>query len=483
MAKWRFLTNYLVGYNFKDYVDVTNFCNNFSWSLDKDNIGGNLTFDSIMDFAEGRSHIALKKDDTTVFTGVVTQKQQDKGRGSYTAQDYSYFLNQDQIKPYQFNGEDAKSCIYNILEDNYIGGACMALNTRISKLYWGKKYIDIIKDILDLCKSETGDDIFCEMRSTVMWIDKISNIKKLDSTNCKYIMADDYSVTRSMEDMCNYVIVSNNPTSTESNTETSTESNSTTSTETTVPPTILATKTDDNNIQIFGRMSKILQVSGQNEAQARTTAQNYLNNFDATKREFTCTLLDVENGENIRPNRQIYIDINKYGVKGYYKIKSAQHTLNGNAHKIQITVDFSGATFVDTTDYGTEKSNNNFTSSGNSKADEIIAYAKQFLGVPYQHGGGNPPNSFDCSSFVAYVFNHFGYNLTPYTYDMVNEGTRVDINNLQPCDCVFFFNTGHVGMYIGNDQFIQAPHTGDVVKISTFSGYYAQNCNAAIRVL
>ncbi|RMD02734.1 NlpC/P60 family protein [Clostridium autoethanogenum] len=470
MAKWRFLTNYLVGYNFKDYVDVTNLCNNFSWSYDKDNIGGNITFDSIMDFAEGRSHIALKKDDTTVFTGVVTQKQQDKGKGSYTAQDYSFFLNQDQIKPYQFNGEDAKSCIYKILTDNYIGGACMALNTKISKLYWGKKYIDDIKDILNQCKAETGDDIFCEMRGTVMWIDKISNIKKLDSSNCKYIMADDYSVTRSMENMCNYVIVLNNSTST--------------STDSTTLPSILATLTDDKNIQIFGRMSKTLPVNGQNEAQARTTAQNYLNNFDATNREFTVTLLDVENGENIRPNRQIYIDISRYGVKGYYKIKSTQHTLNGNIHKIQITVDFSNATFVDTTDYGTEKSNStSSTSSGNSKADEIISYAKQFQGVPYQHGGGNPPSSFDCSSYVAYVFNHFGYNLTAYTYDMVNQGAKVSISDIQPCDLVFFFNTGHVGMYIGGNQFIHCPHTGDVVKISTFSGYYAQNCNAVVRVL
>ncbi|AGY77993.1 C40 family peptidase [Clostridium autoethanogenum] len=478
IGKWRFLTNYLVGYNFKDYVDVTSLCDNFSWSYDKDNIGGNLTFDSMMDFAEGRSHIALKVDDTTVFTGVVTQKQQDKGKGSYTVQDYSFFLNQDQIKVYQFNGEDAKSCIYKILTDNYIGGACMALSTKINNLYWGKKYIDIIKDILDKCKSETGDDIFAEIRGTVLWIDKISNIKKLDSSNCKYIMADDYNVTRNMENMCDYVIVSNNSTSTESNTD-----NATTSIETTVPPTILATKTDDNNIQIFGRMSKILQVNGQNEAQARTTAQNYLNAFDATNREVTVTLLDVENGENIRPNRQIYIDISRYGVKGYYKIKSAQHTLNGNVHKIQITVDFSGATFVDTTDYGTEKSTSgSSTSNGNNKADQIIAYAKQFLGVPYVWGG-KTPSGFDCSGFVAYVFNHFGYNLAAYTYDMVNQGTRVSMNDIQPADIVFFFNTGHVGMYIGNDQFIQAPHTGDVVKISTFSGYYAQNCNAAIRVL
>ena len=463
---WRFFTNYLVGQSFKGYTDVTKYCNNFSWADDKDTVALTLTFDSILDFAEGRSHLALKKGDVTVFTGVVTQKPQKKNSSSYTAQDYSFYLNKDQIKVYQFNGEDAKSCIYRILEDNNVGGACMTLNTKISKLYWGKTYIDIIKDILEQCKAEIGEDIFMEMRGTVLWIDKVSNLK----LNCKYIMGNDYTVTRNMENMCNYVIVSNSSTGSESG-------------ESTSPPSILATLRDDKNIQIFGRMSKILQVEGQNEAQARTTGQNYLNNFDATNREVTVTLLDVVNGENIRANRQMPLDISKYGVKGYYKIKNAQHTLKGGTHKVQVTIDFSGASFEDNTVYKTPTGSSIKASSGNSKADEIISYAKQFLGRPYEHGGGNPPNSFDCSSFVSYVFSHFGINLTAYTHGMVNQGTRVSISSIQPGDVLFFYNTGHCGIYIGGDQFIHAPHSGDVVKISTFSGSYASVCNAAIRVI
>jgi len=463
---WRFFTNYLVGHSYKDYIDVTKYCSNWAWTDDKDTIAQTLTFDSILDFAEGRSHIILKKGDKTIIAGVVTQKPQKKNSCNYTAQDYSFYLNKDQIKVYQFNGEDAKSCIYRILEDNNVGGACMTLNTKISKLYWGKTYIDIIKDILEQCKAEIGEDIFMEMRGTVLWIDKVSNLK----LNCKYIMGNDYTVTRNMENMCNYVIVSNSSTGSESG-------------ESTSPPSILATLRDDKNIQIFGRMSKILQVEGQNEAQARTTGQNYLNNFDATNREVTVTLLDVVNGENIRANRQMPLDISKYGVKGYYKIKNAQHTLKGGTHKVQVTIDFSGASFEDNTVYKTPTGSSIKASNGNSKADEIISYAKQFLGRPYEHGGGNPPNSFDCSSFVSYVFSHFGINLTAYTYDMINQGTRISISNIQPGDVLFFYNTGHCGIYIGNDQFIHAPHTGDVVKISTFSGSYSSVCNAAIRVI
>lgn len=461
MANWTLWTNYLVGIGTVEFRDITKYCNNYSWSDDKDTIAVTLTFDSILDLAEGRSHIILKKDDKVVLTMVVTQKPQKKNSSSYTAQDYSSYLNQDQINTYQFNGQNAKSCIYQILWDNGLTGACTTLNTKISKLYWGKTYMDIIKDILNQCSSEIGEDVVVEMRGTTLWIDKASNLK----LDCKYIMGNDYTVTRNMENMKNYVIVSNNATDG-------------------TAPTILATVKDDNNIKIFGRMSKILSVDNQTEAQARNTATNYLSNFNATNKEFTATLLDISGCEDIKANRKIYIDISKYGVKGYYKVKNAQHTLKSGTHKVQVTVDFSGVSFEEPASVASSNTTkSNSSNVGSSKADQIIAYAKQFLGRPYVHGGGNPPNSFDCSSFVAYVFNHFGYNLDAYTYTMIDQGTRVSIGNVKPCDMVFFYNTGHVGMYIGNDQFIQAPHTGDVVKISTFSGYYKDNCNAVTRVI
>lgn len=63
--------------------------------------------------------------------------------------------------------------------------------------------------------------------------------------------------------------------------------------------------------------------------------------YDKTKKEMTVTLLDIENCEDIRANRKIYIPVKKYGMDGYYRIKSAQHTLNNNTHKIAVTIDFS----------------------------------------------------------------------------------------------------------------------------------------------
>jgi len=96
-----------------------------------------------------------------------------------------------------------------------------------------------------------------------------------------------------------------------------------------------------------------------------------------------------------------------------------------------------------------------------------VAYAESFLGTPYAWGA-NGPNTFDCSGFTKYVYAHFGISIGRTTYDQIAEGQYVSRGDLQPGDLVFFGSGSphHVGMYIGNDSYIHAPKTGDVVKIS-----------------
>ena len=95
---------------------------------------------------------------------------------------------------------------------------------------------------------------------------------------------------------------------------------------------------------------------------------------------------------------------------------------------------------------------------------DIVNYAKTFLGVRYVFGGSSP-NGFDCSGLVQYVYNHFGINISRTTKTQINDGREVGRNNLQLGDLVFP-DSGHVTLYIGNNQVIHAPQPGEVVKIS-----------------
>ncbi len=97
--------------------------------------------------------------------------------------------------------------------------------------------------------------------------------------------------------------------------------------------------------------------------------------------------------------------------------------------------------------------------------------ALRYLGVPYVWGGASP-SGFDCSGLVMYVYAQLGISLPHYTVAQWN--ATDPISSPEPGDLVFFNGLGHVGIYIGGGRFVNAPHTGSVVRIdsmSNFGGY------------
>jgi cell wall-associated NlpC family hydrolase len=97
---------------------------------------------------------------------------------------------------------------------------------------------------------------------------------------------------------------------------------------------------------------------------------------------------------------------------------------------------------------------------------EVVPIALRYLGVPYRWGGASP-SGFDCSGFTMYVYGKIGISLPHYVSWQYGYGSPVSRSQLAPGDLVFFNGLGHVGIYIGGGNFVHAPHTGDVVKISS----------------
>ncbi len=119
--------------------------------------------------------------------------------------------------------------------------------------------------------------------------------------------------------------------------------------------------------------------------------------------------------------------------------------------------------------------------------DEVLAYADQFIGVPYLYGG-TTPLGFDCSGFTQYVFKHFGVSIPRTASSQYSAYVKVSRDQLQKGDLVFFSGPGsssikHVGIYAGDGKFINSPSTGNYVRYDNLtSGYYNTYYYGAVRV-
>ncbi|MHB9927876.1 XkdQ/YqbQ family protein [Clostridium botulinum] len=308
---WYLYTSYAVG---KGYItkEIIGQCNNLSWSNDIDTLATSLSFDSILDLAEGRSKIILKQDKTTVFEGVVVNKNNKENVHSYTAMDYAFYLNKNKYVM-QFRNVYAKTALQQICKKVGINNSITWLGTRINKLYYQESLSDIIKDILEQCRKEIGTNYIMEMQGKTLYINRLVDLK----INATLLIGKDYSISRSMEDMINNVIAVNND------------------------GKVLANVKDNNSIKIFGELTDIVSVEDKNTSQANNIARNELKEKNKVKKELSFNTIDTGKGIYINCNRLIRVNLDKFGVNGWYRIKSTQHTLNNNIHKIGITIDFS----------------------------------------------------------------------------------------------------------------------------------------------
>ncbi|MGI9130248.1 MAG: C40 family peptidase [Candidatus Methylopumilus sp.] len=118
----------------------------------------------------------------------------------------------------------------------------------------------------------------------------------------------------------------------------------------------------------------------------------------------------------------------------------------------------------------------------------IIDKAYELTGIKYKLGGSKPETGFDCSQFVKYVFEQaLNLSLPPSARSLSKVGETIKFEDLQPGDLVFF-NTrkskfSHVGIYVGNNEFIHAPRTGKTIRVESLTkNYWLKRFNGATRI-
>nr|DAG51420.1 MAG TPA: 43 kDa tail protein [Caudoviricetes sp.] len=124
---------------------------------------------------------------------------------------------------------------------------------------------------------------------------------------------------------------------------------------------------------------------------------------------------------------------------------------------------------------GVDVINATVSESANTIGTKLVAEAKKHLGKKYVWGATGP-NTFDCSGLTQYVFKQLGIKIPRTSLEQSNSGKSVSKSNLQMGDLIFWKTTsakvGHVGMYVGNGQFIHAPNSRSVVKIDSLNNSY-----------
>lgn len=129
-----------------------------------------------------------------------------------------------------------------------------------------------------------------------------------------------------------------------------------------------------------------------------------------------------------------------------------------------------------------------FVDRASASAQDAIDQAMDLLGIRYRRGGTSPEAGFDCSGFVSHVFREgLGLILPRSSKEMSKAGEIVNRDELRPGDLVFF-NTmrkafSHVGIYLGDNQFVHAPRSGGLVRVEDLrDSYWIKRFNGARRI-
>jgi hypothetical protein len=289
-------------------TDETKKIGDLSWATDDEANGEEMNFSSLSLYDIG-SHVKVtdKSGKCRYYGVIVSMEENVRPPHSYKAMDFSYNLKSDEI--IQFKKLPADEAVKRLLKRSDIACSVCPIPTKITKIYKGTT-IEILKDILKKAKKDQGKSYYFEVIGTKVVVSE----KRKKKINPQFIMSADGAISRSIEDLKNEVkIVKNNK--------------------------VLAVARDDSSIKRIGTV-RAIDDSDISKAKAVGEAKTQLAKLNRSKNTKQVTLLVEKGYWHIRKNRLIML--NGGGLKGWYNIRTSTHSIEGNIHKVDIEVEWSG---------------------------------------------------------------------------------------------------------------------------------------------
>ncbi len=292
-------------------ADILPYSNNLTWNNDSDTLGTQLNFESIKEIPTG-TVVSLWNDSLEIFRGMTLKPTQKRWTYSYVCQDYSFYLKNKVTK--QFDNMAASDAIKSLLSEAYIIPDIIYIPTKITKIYKEKTLSEIIEDILTLATADQGITYFKEIEGNILYIKKLEDM--IITPNI--LLPKDITISQSMENMKNKIEIVING---ESNTS------------------IVATAEDTSVQGFYGVLADQQSVDDKDIAQAQNMADNALKESNRIQYSTSLEVVAVDGGDSIKANRMIYLQAG-IRLNGYYKIKSANHTLTKGKHKVSIILEW-----------------------------------------------------------------------------------------------------------------------------------------------
>ena len=441
-------------------LDITNLLIDVTWSGDYKSCARKLEFSLISSPMDKNipkvdiplmSMILFYEDDKELFRGFVYEREKSSDNSmNFLCYDYCAKLNDIKVS-YNIKNQTASS-IYNkaLSEYGLNKGDIVGASVPIKKVFLGTTIYDMVMTAYTEEAKKTGKKYMLYSKGDKFCSSEKGNVKlKLSFEEGKNILSSNFK--ESVSKMVNKVLIVDDNGSKVSEVK------------------------NDEWLKTYGLFQDVYKKQEDKDSNAEAKAM-------LSGIEQSCSLSGFGDTTCIT-GHGVQVKDTHTGLVGLFYIDSDTHTWEGGNYTIDLELNFKNIMNEVTAGQDEQTENNSSSSSSssssnsssNSTGEKLVNLAKSKLGCKYVYGATGP-NTFDCSGLTQWCHKQLGITIPRTSLDQSKSGKAVNKSDLQLGDLIFWKTTsaevGHVGMYVGNNQFIHAPNKSKPVKYDSLDNSY-----------